>query len=313
MSKQYNTLILITPKDFTRLCHLYPYMLKYLPVKRLWFVGSKELEPLVDAWREKFGISKEAAGWLDEDSLVPFDAVRDIIRDIFPGAEVARGFVGWYYQQFLKMSYALHTKDEYYLVWDGDTIPVRPIAMQAPDGVAYFDTKTEYYEPYFISMRALFSGMDKCIQPSFISEHMLIKSEYMREMLQVLTENPALLGTSFYERILRGIGNPRLNEASFSEFETFGTFVVKKYPESYRLRKWMSFRNAGQYFDPNTITESDIMWLGKDFSAISFEKGHTVEPGAEFFQNKEYQAKLSAAQILAIVQEEMTEGYREDL
>lgn len=313
MEEKYNTLILITPKDFTRLNHLYPYMLRYLPVKHLWFVGSKELEPLVDTWRDKFGISKEAAGWMDEDSLVPFDAVRDIIQDIFPDAKVQRGFVGWYYQQFLKMSYAHVTEDEYYFVWDGDTIPVRPVSMRAKDGVPYFDTKKEYYEPYFISMKVLFSGMDKCIQSSFISEHMLVKSDYMRDVQKCLMENDALQGDTFYERILRGIGNPRLNDASFSEFETYGTFVVKNYPESYRLRKWMSFRNAGQYFDANTISDSDIEWLGKDFDAISFEKGHTVEPGAEFFQNKEYQAKLSAAQILAIVQEEMTEGYREDL
>ena len=34
---------------------------------------------------------------------------------------------GWYFQQFLKMSYSIICEDEYYLVWDSDTLPLKKI------------------------------------------------------------------------------------------------------------------------------------------------------------------------------------------
>lgn len=313
MMKCYDVLVLITPKDFPRLKRLYYKLGDFLPAKKIIFVGSKEVGEQVKKFKEEYPVNRELYSWMDEDSILPFSKVHEIICDIFPGADVQRGFTGWYYQQFLKMQYAYLCKDEYYMVWDGDTIPVRPIAMTDVDGRPYFDMKKEYYPPYFVTLKKIFPDLEKCMQQSFISEHMLIKSDIMRKLCEDVMKNANGKSETFYEFILRAIGNPGLNEAAFSEFETYGTYTEKQEPSLYTKRKWCSFRNAGQYFDPQTIREQEMTWLGKDFDAISFEKGHQVEEGAEFFQNPVYQQKLSAAEILKIVQEEMQEGYREDL
>lgn len=305
MEKQFDAIILTVPKDFSRLERLYYKMEANLPVRHIYFIGSAQVGELLA--QSNLG---EKFGFIDEESLVPFENVRRIIQDIFGGQEVTRGFVGWYYQQFLKMQYAKVCKDDYYLSWDGDTIPVRPIEMFAKDR-PYMDWKREYHEEYFHTMEKLFPGMHKVIEPSFIAEHMLFSKEIMSRMIGEIEAADHLEGAAFYERILRAIGLTALNGNSFSEFETYGTYVALRDPMRYVLRRWTSFRNCGQYFDPDDITEEEMDWLSKDFHAISFEKGHVPEQGAEFFRNKDYQKKLSARYILEVIQEEMTEGYRE--
>ena len=66
------------------------------------------------------------------------------------------------------------------------------------------------------------------------------------------------------------------------------------------------------FFDPDTITEQDYEWLGRDFYAISFEKGHSVrEDHKNLFDNPQFQEKLSARTMLEVAQQEFTEGYLE--
>ena len=60
------------------------------------------------------------------------------------------------------------------------------------------------------------------------------------------------------------------------------------------------------------ISERDFNWLGKDFDAISFEKGHYVrEDHKNLFDNPRYQEKLSARQMLESVQDLFNGGYVE--
>ena len=52
--------------------------------------------------------------------------------------------------------------------------------------------------------------------------------------------------------------------------------------------------------------------MGKDFDAISFEKGHYVrEDHKNLFDNPRYQEKLSARQMLESVQDLFNGGYVE--
>ena len=67
------------------------------------------------------------------------------------------------------------------------------------------------------------------------------------------------------------------------------------------------------YDKTEAITDDDYNWLGKDFFAISFEKAHSVREDHEnLFNNKEYQSKLSARQMLELAQEDYEgDSYRE--
>lgn len=310
------TLIVVTPQDFERTSFCRDRQAKYIPSDEIVFVAAQRVEELLKKEQET-NPALNKLSHLDENDVIPFDEVHQVMTDamspLLMGRDLPRGVTGWYYQQFLKMQYARITDDEYYMVWDGDTIPCAPFSMFADDGTTpFFDLKQEYHAEYFETLSALFPGMGKVIGPSFISEHMIIKTEYMRELIDTIEANATLTGASFWEKIIRCIPVNKIQNSSFSEFETYGTFVALKHQSAYRLREWHSFRLAGAFFDPNTICERDYAWLAQSFNAISFEKGHSVrEDHKNLFDNPYYQEKLSARQMLEVAQEEFTEGYLE--
>lgn len=306
---EYDALVVVTAKDFERVQGQYHRLAADLPARHVFFVGNEEVEQLV----RNAGLG-EKVGFLDENMILPFDAVhavmKEALEDVLNGRELPRGITGWYYQQFLKMQYARMCDDAYYLVWDGDTIPCAKFSM-FKDGTdtPYLDMKSEYYRQYFDTMEKLIPDLHKCFEKSFISEHMLMNSEIMRELLAEIEANQSIAGENFWEKIIHAIDTKRLQENSFSEFETYGTYVAMRHPEKYRLRDWHSFRYGGTFYSLETISDADYAWLAKDFFAISFEKGDSVrEDHKNLFDNKKYQEKLSARQMLEIAQQEFKEG-----
>ncbi|MDE6129094.1 MAG: hypothetical protein K2G16_07900, partial [Lachnospiraceae bacterium] len=245
---EYDALIVVTAKDFERVQSQYHRLAANLPVRRIFFVGNEEVAQLV----QNAGLG-EKVGFLDENAVLPFEAVhavmKDALRDVLDGQELPRGITGWYYQQFLKMQYARMCDDAYYLVWDGDTIPCAPFSMfKEGTCVPYLDMKHEYYPQYFDTMAKLIPDLHKCFEKSFISEHMLMNSEIMRELLLEIEAGQNIAGESFWEKIIHAIDAKGLQENSFSEFETYGTYVAMRRPESYRLRDWHSFRYGGVFY-----------------------------------------------------------------
>ena len=146
--------------------------------------------------------------------------------------------------------------------------------------------------------------MRKVIRGSFISEHMIFQAEIVKKMISDIESNKDIQGETYWEKIIRAIEPICIHQSAFSEFETYGTYVALHRPDLYRIREWHSFRLGGEFFDPNTICERDYLWLGKDFDAISFEKGHSIKEGnGNLFDNPKYQEKLSARKMLEIAQE----------
>lgn len=310
--REYDALVVVTPQDFQRTEPGRKRLISNLPMRKIYFVGNPELGELVEA--EALG---DRVGYIDENSILPFDIVYDIISDIMrvylAGRKLPRGIAGWYYQQFLKMEYARNCADKYYFVWDGDTVPTASFSMfMGESDTPYLDVKQEYHKEYFDTIENILPGLKKVIRPSFISEHMLICSDIMREMLDEIEGNVSN-GMPYYEVILRSISADKMQDSCFSEFETFGTYVAVKHPSLYRLREWHSFRLGAEFFHPETMEDRDYIWLSKDFQAISFEKNQYVREDHEnLFNNPRYQEKLSARQMLEIAQEEFTEGYKEE-
>ncbi len=308
----FNTLIMTTPKDYLRLQSNHHRLTRTLPGQKILFVGNSEVGELVN--RSVLG---ERVGFINEDAILTFSDVHkimeDALKEVLNGQQLPRGITGWYYQQFLKMQYAYMCEDTYYMVWDGDTVPCRPFSMfREGTGTPYLDLKKEYHEEYFITLSRILPGMHKSIEKSFISEHMLMKCEIMKQLIDDIESNQAVKGKKFWEKIIYAIDADQMQNSSFSEFETYGTYVCARYPTAYRIRNWHSFRQAGEFFDPDTISDDDYEWLGHDFHAVSFEKGHFVrEDHKNLFDNKKYQEKLSARQMLEIAQEEYKEGYLE--
>lgn len=312
MNNIFDTIIVITPSDFERLSSTYAHTVNTLPSDKLIFVGRNEIESLLSQLNLGNSVS-----FLNENDVIPFDDVHKCMQKrlapLLNGQELPRKVTGWYYQQFIKMKYSSLSQNEYYMTWDGDTVPCGHFSMFKDEtDQPYIDVKTEYHEDYFKTIETLLPGMHKCIGKSFISEHMLFNKEIMKNLIDQIEHNAEIEGTSFYEKIINSIPIEKLQSNSFSEFETYGTFLCFTNPSLYRIRDWHSFRMGGYFFNPNTISERDYTWLSKDFYAISFEKSHVMRDDYKnLFDNEEYQNKLSARQMLEIAQEEFEGGMKE--
>lgn len=206
---------------------------------------------------------------LDEDAILQgltFKRIHSII--LSQGREHTN--TGWYFQQFLKMAFALsrYCENSYYLSWDADTIPVQNMSMFDEFGHPLFSIKTEYHEPYFIAIRKLL-GIEKCNKGSYIAEHMLFKKDIMREIVFKI-DSSDILGEVWYEKILNSIVPELVSTHAFSEFETYGTYCNTYYPELYAERTIPSFRRGG-LIQGRFVSDRILQSLSSDVTTVSFE------------------------------------------
>ena len=170
---------------------------------------------------------------------------------------------GWYFQQFLKMGFALspYAKD-YYLIWDADTLPLTQIPFQKNNKLLY-TMKKEFHKPYFEVIERLW-GLKKENDFSFIAEHMIIETLIMKEMINSISKR----NSEWFKSIIDNLPLNELN--SYSEFESYGTYVTHYYPSLYIGRTLNTWRNAGAIFGRN-ISDKEIKLLALDFDIISLE------------------------------------------
>lgn len=207
---------------------------------------------------------------LDEDKLIPnltFKSLNEYIQEHNP-----RLSTGWYFQQFLKIGFALSTfAQKYYLIWDADTLPLSKIPFEE-NGKLLFTAKKEFHQPYFSLIEKLW-GLKKVNNFSYIAEHMIIQTSIMKEMIRNLNAED-----KWYIKIMDSISKNELY--GFSEFESYGTYVYHKYPQLYKERTLNTWRNAGVIFG-RTISDKDIDKLSIDLDIISLESWC----GCFFFSN----------------------------
>jgi hypothetical protein len=181
---------------------------------------------------------------------------------------------GHFFQQFLKMAYAYVCSHDQYLVFDGDTVPIKPLSFLT-DGKGVFLTKGEYFKPYFSMINRLFAGqIVREVDFSFIAECMLIKKNIMIELIEKIEAISVLEGKTFFEKLLKATDwNGGLEGCFFSEYETYGNYVWKYYRNIYAARKVRSLREAMKFF--NALPEPYILdYLSRDYDTVSFEQKH---------------------------------------
>ena len=245
--------------------NLYIFYRKYIKgINNIVLIGNEEIGQLIKANKNIFEIKIQ---FINEKSLIDVDKIKNIIYSRSKGA-IKRS--GWYVQQFVKMQYSKICKEKFYLIFDSDTIPVKGVSMFSEKGKPYFDVSKRYVKPYFETMKTIFPELGKIYNYSFVTEHMLIKTEIMKELIHKIENNTNLNGDNWYEKIINSINIEYLNNIGFSEYETFGTFTNFYYNNLYKIRKWKSLR-YDNYYKPKSFTFKNSNNVSKKYDAISFE------------------------------------------
>jgi hypothetical protein len=246
-----------------------------LPVLKLSSENLRKFVPFktlsVFTARSNFRAFADALGaevrLIDEDAAIEGMTIDQLRR--FPEMGFPKG-AGWYFQQFLKFSYAFQeTEDDHYLIWDADTIPLRPLQFFDEQGRMLFTKTTERHLPYFATYKNLL-GHDAHYEFSFISQHAIVRKSVLREMLQVIERN--VPGDGHWPwKIMRGLKGDKPNR--FSEYETWGYYVKNVHPQIavYRELTWSRDGNRLMSARPSA---ADLESLGESYAFIAFEASH---------------------------------------
>lgn len=237
------------------------WMKKNLSCRRILVIGADGLE----APSKELGVE-----YIREDSLIEGMTLKKIKQ--YMETRLGSGKrAGWYFQQFLKLAYAYVCEDEYYIVWDSDTVPLHRIPHMI-DGHPAFTKKEEMEPAYFETLDTLFAGEVKRQGDfSFICENMIMNVKIMKEMLDHIMRQPKLQGDSFWERILSAVSDENLPGSGFSEFETYGNYVMTFHPDLYRLRTLRGMRGGAEFLGMSP-TEKQLRWAAKSYDTIAFER-----------------------------------------
>lgn len=255
-------IIMVTSNKLEILKKSIYYIRKNIDSKRICIISSKKNKSFIE--------SLEGVHFIDEDKIInglTIESVREMVEKRGGAKERA----GWYYQQFLKLGWAYRCPYKYYLAIDADTFPLHKIDFIDEKGTYLFTQKIEYHKPYFESIDALFHGkLKKMVDFSFIAEHMAFDCEIVKEMIADIESGNKDRGKHFYEIILNAIDEKDISKSGFSEFETYGNYVIKNHPEIASNRKLRTCREAAVIIGGNPSC-GQIEWAAEEFDIISIE------------------------------------------
>ena len=200
----------------------------------------------------------------DENALLPQMDLKSLKEMSFPFFPQG---AGWYFQQFLKFAFVnVSNADEHYLIWDADTVLLRPIEFFDSLGRPFYTRATEHHKAYFQTFEALF-GTPAQRAFSFISQHQLINKQILCQMLaEIEDRNPSARNWAWaIMNNLRGEGSNL-----FSEYETYGHYAKWKRPEAMAFRDLKWTRTGGQIagYPPDP---SKLHLLSGQYSFAAFE------------------------------------------
>ena len=190
---------------------------------------------------------------------------------VIPLARFSQG-PGWYFQQLLKFQFAFClTDDDYYLIWDADTVPLRPLEFFDAEGRMLLTKAEEFHVPYFQTYKNIL-GRPATREFSFIAQHMVIQKSVLRGMLAEI-ESHCAGNESWAWKIMRNLGGEGSNR--FSEYETYGHYIKEKHPERVVFRELPWLRRGASECGRNPSPQA-LARLGEKYFYASFEESERV-------------------------------------
>ncbi|NGM63269.1 hypothetical protein G5B30_15275 [Sphingobacterium sp. SGG-5] len=210
--------------------------------------------------------------FVDENTLNPYITF-NTIAEIIEKKTASTDRTGWYFQQFLKMEICKIVSSDHYLIWDADTIPLSHIYFfEKAMSKVLVQPSNEYHIPYFNTLKKILN-IEKSCTNSFISEHFMVSKEIMLSLIKKLEGRNNTLHWSQY--ILSQIDIKDLLLSGFSEYETYGNYILQYFPDTIKIRsaknKLKSYRFGAELFG-SLPTRTSLFFLKKSgYHYVTFE------------------------------------------
>lgn len=193
----------------------------------------------------------------DQDVL-PLD---DTTTETYNEWQVTIGYrPNWIFQQYIKLFNIINDKD--YLIIDSDTIINKPLDIFVNCKPNFFIGLNQNHIPYFDFIEQILS-IKKIFSRSFISEIMFFKKSIIKEILKNFHND--------YNEFIQKSLQLTNSSCYISEFELYGNFVMKYFPETYNIKYINSVSKAKyskwQDEEINTIINE---YLNTDTDILSF-------------------------------------------
>jgi hypothetical protein len=250
-------------KDLHTLALAAENLRRFVPFKQLHVITARVNFP---RFQKKLG---PGVALVDEDTLIPGMTLAQLRALDEPGFPQG---AGWYFQQFLKFAFAFQKmEDDHYLIWDADTVPLRPLEFFDEKNRMLFTTATENHPAYFQTYENLLRQNPRR-EFSFISQHIIVRKSILREMLQAVEEN--LPGQENWAwKIMRHLGGHGTNR--FSEYETLGHYVKNIHPQTAVFRQ-LPWTRDGARLASTRPSAADLRRLAEKYHFASFEGNHGI-------------------------------------
>ena len=215
----------------------------------------------VELFRE---VTPEGISVLSEEGFIS-DFAKPLKQKLGPG----NNRYGWYLQQFIKLeAIRRHADCDRVVIWDADTVPLRPLGLFDVHGTPVFYPGKEHHQPYFDAIRTLL-GLEKVVDFSFVAQCIPLTGKWAASFFaEIETKH----GIPWWQAIL---DNFEANEGSgFSEYETLGTFVHHHFgPVTVKPQGLWSRNGYHHVASPSDLLNTDISQKEpmRGFDYIAFE------------------------------------------
>jgi hypothetical protein len=229
------------------------------------FISAKQYTVIVpDSQVQMFAAVTKAPYQVKPESLFIGNLKEKIAQTLTPENQDR---VGWYLQQFVKISAVLaHEDQDVVLIWDADTVPLKKLEFINSNGQFIYYKGDEYRKSYFDFIeRAL--GLKRTQNFSFIAQSLILKVSWARELTNALAQSAQL---PWVDAVLSFLD--KAEPAGFAEFETLGSWVWNHHHDEIIISERPWYRN-GLSLVGNPLKLSQSVWngLAKSYDFIGFE------------------------------------------
>lgn len=160
------------------------------------------------------------------------------------------GSLGWLPRQWVQLHLdMIIPSTDYILTCDSDLIVNRPLDLFT-DGKINLFVESEYYEPYFNTIKTLLPGLTTFLPKwdSFNSEIMLLVPAELEKIRRAMN-------IKYYNWISLCLDVPVGTTPAFSEYETIGTWMLNTFPNNINLVKSDTYLNNMKFGRKSSLFE----------------------------------------------------------